>query len=544
MHLTAFLAATLREDPSGSLPAGYRRLIRAGYLRPAATGVIWLPLGLRLVSRIGDRLTEALEARGWARVLAVPWIAPEPGGAAGGGAPAIGSPESTRRSPPPGLISLAESYKRLPLKAFQLAWRNQAPQAGDPFQSAVRLLLEAWAVADRPEVPAIGKELAASLGSALHPLGLDVVLAHLAPEPAAPIELCIGSGGSGSEMLGCSGCGFVARAGSISVAATPPDADPLLPLERVATPGADSIPALCSLLDLPAERTAKAMLIAGQPPGEKRDQVLLILVRGDRDVSWHKISWASGWRKLRRATPEEVEATGAVPGFASPVGLAHPWILIDQAVANSHNLATGANQTGFHLLNTTCGRDYAPWRVADIAAAMAGDACPRCGAELHREMGCLLGVCSPLLPELGDHLGTFADRSGGAAPLAGVSLEVDLTTVVGALADRQADDRGLAWRPMVAPFPAQLIAMPSCEAQALDLHETLLQRGIEVLLDDREASAGVKLKDADLIGLPVRVVVSQKSIAAGGAEVTPRVAGGPRVVPLEAVSSEILRLLG
>jgi len=543
VRLSAFLPATTREDPSGSLPAGYRRLVRAGYVRPAATGgVLWLPLGLRLVTRIADRLSGALEAQGWAQVLALAGNPPPTDGPDAVDLPAIGTPDAPRLPLPPGLTGLAESYKRLPLKAFQIAWRGQPPQEGDPFPSPVRLVLEAWAVCDRADVPAIGRELAGTLSGALHQLGLEAVISPVSHAPGSPIELCIRAGGSGSEMLGCDECGFVARPASASVAAIPLDGASLLPLERAATPGADSISALCTFLGIPPERTAKAMMLTGKPPGEERDQTLMVLVRGERDVSWQKIAWASGWRDMRRATPEEIEAIGAVPGFASPVGLMHPWVLVDQAVANSRNLVTGANQAGFHLLNTTCGRDYAPWRVADLGVAMSGDACPACGAGMRRETGHLLGICSPRLPELGDLLGSFAERSGGTAPLAGASLEADLVTTVGVLADTQADDRGLAWRPLVAPFATHVIAMPSCEAPALDLHSALILQGIEVLLDDREASPGVKLKDADLIGLPVRVVVSQKSIAAGGAELTPRVAGVPRIVPLEDVGSEVLRL--
>lgn len=544
MRLSAYLPATTREDPSGTLPAGYRRLVRAGYVRQAATGeVLWLPLGLRLVTRLADHLADVLGTQGWAPVLAFPRTPPGVDGLEAGEMPPIGAPDAPRRPPPAGLTSLVGSYKRLPLKAFQIAWRRQPPQEGDPFPSPVRLVLEAWAVTDRPDVPVIGKELAVCLGDALLELGLEAVISHLSREPGSPMELCIGASGSGSEMLGCSECGFVARPASTAVADVPLDGAPLLPLERVATPGSDSILALCTFLGIPPERTAKAMLFAGKPPGEERDQAVMVMVRGDRDVSWQKLAWASGWRELRRASPGEVEAIGAVPGFASPVGLMHPWILVDQAVANSRNLVTGANQAGFHLLNTTCGRDYAPWRVADLGVGKPGDACPACGAGLRRETGVLLGACSPRLPELGDLLGSFADRNGGAAPLAGVSLEADLTTAVGMLADEQADDRGLAWRPLVAPFATHVIAMPSCEAPALELHAALILQGIDVLLDDRVASPGAKLKDADLIGLPVRVVVSQKSMAAGGAELTPRAAGEPRIVALEDVGSEILRCI-
>lgn len=543
MRLSQSLPATLREDPAGSLPAGFRRLLRAGYLRSSAGGVLWMPLGLRLAARVTGWLREALQVQGWAQVLSAPSHAAEIACMDIAGLPALGGWDGPHAPPAASLVTLADSYKRLPIKAYELSWRRLAPEEGDLWPSTQRLVIQAWVLGDRSGVQAAGEELTSVVGSALHRLGLEVVITALPQDPGGRIEIGIRSDGSASEMLACRECGFFARRTSTPVPAPPPDAAALRPLEQVATPGADTIPSLCVLLNLSPAQTAKAMLFAGRPPGEKEDQTLLVMVRGDREVSWHKLAGVSGWRGLRRATPEEIVAIGAVPGFASPVGLLHPWILIDRVVANSRNLATGANRAGYHLLNTTCGRDYAPWRVGDLALASAGDACPHCGAELKLEPGHLMGVCQALSPEPGDRLGSYTDQHGGSAPLSGLSLQLDVTTALGALAGLQADERGLAWRPAVAPFAAHLIAMTSCEAQALELHARLAGQRIQALVDDRDASPGVKLKDADLIGLPVRVIVSQKSIAAGGVEITPRGAGEKRIVQLEEVGPEVLRLI-
>jgi len=147
-----------------------------------------------------------------------------------------------------------------------------------------------------------------------------------------------------------------------------------------------------------------------------------------------------------------------------------------------------------------------------------------------------------MLPDLGVRLGSYMDRSGAAAPLTGICLALDMTTVVGSLAAGFGDDRGLGWPRLAAPFLAHVIGLPSCEEQAAELYASLIAQGVEAVLDDRQASPGVKLKDADLIGVPVRVVISTKSLAAGGAEVTGRTSGETQIVPIQDVGSLIRQL--
>jgi prolyl-tRNA synthetase len=440
------------------------------------------------------------------------------------------------------LTSLGDTYKRLPLKAFQAVWSIRAPLKGDPLPLQDRLLLEGWALCAPAAVEQLEQELAGLLVDGLARMGMIANVPRLSPSDGSPFEVCTRLSGGHEGMLGCSQCGYLARACTIPIQPGSPSDEPLLPRERVSTPGADTIRSLCHLLGIPPERTAKAMMFSGRPVGETQDCTMLVLVRGDRDVSWQKLAWATGWTHLRRASPDEIAALGAVPGYASPIGIQHTWILVDREVAGGRNLVTGANADGYHLINTTYGRDYTAWKVADVVVASPEDACPTCGASLQPEHGLLLGVGSPILPDRGDRLGSYMDQSGAPKPLAGIGLALDITTVVGSLAAGFGDDRGLGWPPLAAPFLAHLIGLPSCEEQAEELCARLLAQGVEVVLDDRQASPGVKLKDADLIGLPVRIVISKKSLTAGGAEVTERASGETQIVPIQDVGSRILQL--
>lgn len=541
MRLSRLLLATMREEPSGGHPPGFKRLIRAGYIRATPGGVSLLPLGVRLMQRVGAALALPLEDAGWAQILIAargPSAVRQRGRAPG---PAVGEQVWSPQPPPPTLAALIDSYKRLPLKAYQAVWRDQASIEGDPFPSNLRRILQAWLLADPAEAEGHCLELETTVLTSLRSLGLNPATSGPAAQPTGPIEVSVRSDESGADRLGCSQCGFLASQAAAGVVPSAAEATPQLPMERVATPGADTILGLCTSLGIAPERTAKVMLFAGKPAGVSEDQVLMVLVRGEREVSWRKVAWASGWRDLRWAEAAEVARIGAVSGYASPVGLAHAWVLVDRAVAESTNLVTGANESGFHLCNTTCGRDYTPWRVADLASAVPGDLCPRCGAGLEKQGGVLLGMQAVLLPEASDPIGKYTDRGGATRPLAGLYLEIDLTTLIAVLAQQQADGRGLAWRPAAAPFVAHVIGVPPFEEQALGLYSALRAQGVDALLDDREVSPGVKMKDADLIGMPVRIAVSQQSTAGGGAEVTGRRSGESRIVPIEAVASEVER---
>ena len=539
MRLSQFPLATLREEPSGDLPAGFRRLLRAGYIRGGGADAIWLPLGVKWLARVTDHLAESLERRGWTRVHTVAPGWPENSDTREIAQPAIGSQSWSPRPPSPVLTNLIHSYKRLPLRAFQLGWRRRQTQEGDSLPSPMRLVLDAWAITGQSELQELGKELARVAEEMVRDLGLDVMAAPLSDGPNAPVEFCTHALGRGAPMLGCARCGWISRPPCTPVAGAAPGGEAVLDAERVATPGANSITELCAQLGIVPEQTAKAMLFAGTPPGVSQHRLLMVMVRGEREVSWQKVGWASGWSDLRRALPTEVEEIGAVAGYASPIGLAHSWVLVDQDVASSRNLATGANEAGYHLVNTNYGRDYSAWQVADLVTAGDGDACPNCGSLLSQQNGYLLGTATSLYPERGLRLGDFVNGSGETASLAGAFLDLDVTTILGALAEEQADERGLAWRPTLAPFKAEILGLPPCEAQALELYMDLAEQGVRVLLDDREMTAGVKFKDADLIGLPVRVVISPKSIAAGGAEITARAVGERFIVPLDSVGREI-----
>ncbi len=545
MRLSQLLVATLRQDPSGTMSPGYRVLVRAGYVRPGADGVSILPLGLAVLEQVAGMLLAPLLEQGWPRVALPDKDATSDARSAGAGEatlrPLSGPGRFLEPCMPAALLPLVDSYKRLPLKAYQLGWRREVPgYASAEFPSRVRRLLELWVLADRADLDSLQAEVAAMISACLRRLGVEAVSTTPSGLPGAAVEILLPSAAGRDPLLTCSACGYLARPELVGLQADT-DASRQLPIERVATPGADTIASLCACLGIPPEETAKVLFLAGKAAAGKPDETLIVLVRGDREASLSKVMQASGWNALRRADDTEILRTGAVPGYASPVGLAHPWVLVDAAVAESKNLVAGANAPGYHLRNVNCGRDFSPWRVGDLSNAIEGDPCPQCAARLGPARGVVVGAIAETSGVGPPPRTKYAAADGKSRELESVHLVVDVTTVLGVLAGEQSDERGLTWHEAVAPCVAHVLGLPPQEQQAVDLYRQLKAQGIRVLLDDRELSAGVKLKDADLLGMPVRVTVSRRSTEQGGAEVHWRKTGESTVVPLESVADRIRR---
>jgi prolyl-tRNA synthetase len=270
------------------------------------------------------------------------------------------------------------------------------------------------------------------------------------------------------------------------------------------------------------------------------------------DVNETKLSNAIRARSLTPATPEAIRAAGAEPGYASPIGIAaEAIVVVDDLVASSPNLVSGANEAGFHYRNVNVGRDYLPQMVTDIAAVADGAPCPTCGGPVHLVRGVEVGNIFQLGTRYTEALGaTYLDAEGRAHPVVMGSYGIGIGRLLACVAEASHDERGLGLPIAVAPYHLYLVRLGRDEAelirQADELYEALHAAGIEVLYDDRDVSPGVKFADADLIGIPLRATISARSLQRGGVELKRRDGDEVRIVPVEevvaAVQEEILRL--
>jgi len=307
----------------------------------------------------------------------------------------------------------------------------------------------------------------------------------------------------GLGLLTCPGCGYSAEAELARARKVFPAPQAALPPKLVETPHCSTIDSLSAFLGLPASQTAKALMFSSERHG-----FVFVVVRGDTSLSQRKLEAITG--PLRLASQAEIRAAGAVPGYASPVGLSSLLIVADDLAARSPNLAAGANREGFHLLNVNCGRDFSPNLTADLTQTNPGDPCAECGAPLQALRG------ESLLTKTG----------WNAAAL------------LRALAEIHHDERGLTL-PLTA-FDVYLMQVPGktldTRAAAESVYARLKAAGKRVLFDDREERAGVKFNDADLVGFPWRITIGERGLQAGQMEVKARAAAESQLFSLNDLS--------
>jgi prolyl-tRNA synthetase len=301
--------------------------------------------------------------------------------------------------------------------------------------------------------------------------------------------------------------------------------------EEIETPGATTIESLAEFLQIDPAATSKAMpVMVGARP-------VLALIRGDDRLSEEKLVTALG-EAYEPATEDEIKAVyGAGGGSLGPVGVTVD-ILADETLREGQFVA-GANRDGWHLCGVQAGRDYNP-RFADIRQANAGDACPLCGGKLTEETAIELGHIFKLGTFYSVPFGAnFLDEDGTEKPLVMGSYGIGPARTMAAIVEQHHDDRGIAWPASVAPYDVHIVAIPGMEEQAISAATSLSESGYDVLVDDRDARAGEKFADADLMGCPVRVTVGRKATEDGTVDIRERAKGEDQAVSVSELVSKV-----
>jgi len=348
-------------------------------------------------------------------------------------------------------------------------------------------------------------------------------------------------------LLLCDACGYKAnrQVATLQKRANS-DEDPL-PIERIPTPGMKTIDELADFLGVTKERTAKAVFMTAQiyKDGSSESKFVFAVVRGDMEVNETKLMNVIGAREMRPATEEEIVAVGATPGYASPIGLKDALIIVDDLIPQSPNLVAGANETGYHLKNVNYGRDYQAFIVADISTARAGDACPQCGQPMRAVRGVEVGNIFKLGTHYSEKLGcTYLNADGQPNWVVMGSYGIGIGRLLASVAELHHDDFGLTWPVSIAPYQVHLVVLGgkgdfNAVSLADALYLELQDAGIEVLYDDRQESPGIKFNDADLIGVPIRLTVSERAFKAGGFEFKHRDSQEREIVPANEIVNHI-----
>ncbi|MEW5871932.1 MAG: proline--tRNA ligase [Chloroflexota bacterium] len=571
--MSRLFGQTLRQAPGEAEVASHQLLLRAGFIRQLAAGVFsYLPLARRALNKVENIIREEMEVIG-GQEMTMPVVHPAELWKETGRWYQIDAEMGrfTDRTGREMVLAMTHeevvadlvrkevrSYRQLPLLLFhiQTKWRD------DPRPRAGLIRVREFTMKDSYSLDADWEGLDRQY-RAHYQAYFNIFRRCGLPVMAVRADVGMMGGQLAHEfmyltpigedtLMICEQCGFSANRQVARFQKTLPEAEALLPVEKVATPDCKTIEELANFLGVPRSKTAKAVfLMATIPDGEaSQERFVFAVVRGDMEVNETKLANAVHARSLRPATEEEIRAVGAEPGYASPVGLRNTLVVVDEAVPNSPNLVAGANEAGYHLLNVNYERDYQAEIVTDIAAAQEGDGCPQCGGALKGMRGVEVGNIFKLGTRYSQALGcTYLDADGQAKPVIMGSYGIGSGRLLSCVAEQHHDADGLTWPITVAPFQVHLVLLVGKSGAAAGGTETtelanrlyaeLQAAGVEVLYDDRAESPGVKFKDADLIGLPLRLTVSERALQAGGVEFKRRDQGERRVLPLETVVTQV-----
>jgi prolyl-tRNA synthetase len=522
MRLSMLLGKTLRQPPSEAHLISHQLLARAGYVRGLEAGLFaYLPLGQRTLQRLRSLIRRELTALG-GQEAHVPLSA-----------------DLERERVVVHLVSReVDSYRQLPLMLFHFTAQSTAQprvRAG-LFGATERPFLELYVFGSEDLIGA-EEQVHAALARILAACDLSTVWAEA--EPATHRALFIHPSGD-EEQTRCPDCGYAAeRSWATTAWPEPPDEEELTP-EEIETPGCDTIATLAEFLGIPPSKTLKMVFYS---VGAK---VTCVVIRGDRAVDEDKLARLLGTDQYYASLEDELAAIGAVGGYASPIGLDQSKVRVvaDPSVRSDRNFVSGANRPDYHIRNVNVPRDFVPGEWVDLALIQPGDSCPSCGGALEIDPAFGLAYHTapvPCMPEA-----EYLDPEGQARPLWMANWRLDLGRLLAATVEVRHDGYGILWPSAVAPFDVHLVALDvrreEVDAQAGALYDQLLADGLAVLYDDREASAGVKFNDADLVGIPLRLTVSKRSVKEGLVEVKWRDSSERLSLDREGLKAELARL--
>jgi len=560
MRLSELFFTTLRDDPGEAEMPSHRLLLRAGYLRQLGAGIYsLLPLGKRVSDKVEQVIREEINAIG-GQEMDMPVVHPAEVWKESGRYAKIG-PELVRfkdRGERDMVLAftheevvaillrdLVQSYRQLPMIVyhFQTKFRDEPRARGGLIRVREFVMKDSYSCdLDDAGLDVSYEKHRVAYHRIFERLGLHAIMVR------SDVGVMGGSGAhefmvlneSGEDTLVlCDSCGFADNQQIAEVGKPGPEAEEALPMEDVETPGATTIDALASFLNISRAKTAKAAFFV---TGDGR--FVVAIVRGDYDVNETKLVNLLKARKgLRPATVEEIQARGMEAGYGSPIGARDVVVVVDELVTRSPNLVAGANRVGWHVKNVNVPRDYTPDHVAEITNAREGDPCPTCGSPVKLRKGIEVGNIFKLGTDFTDAFGSmYLGEDGQRHPIVMGSYGIGLGRNVACIVEAHHDEKGIAWPDEVAPYPAHLVAIGSARdanvlATADRLHDIAAEAGRDILYDDRDESPGVKFTDAELLGMPWILTVSPRSLAAGGVEVTRRATGERRTAPVGEVEA-------
>lgn len=562
MKMSNMLMLTLREVPAEAEIESHKLMLRSGMMRKMASGVYnYMPLGLKALKNIEDIIREEMNAAGAQEFLASALLPAELWQESGRwdvyGAEMFRLKDRNNRDFCLGptheevFTDIArneiKSYKQLPVNLYQIQtkYRDERRPRFGVMRSREFVMKDAYSFdKDQAGLDLSYNKMHDAYVKIFNRCGIDakcVAADSGAIGGSNSAEFMVKSEVGEDDVVFCTACDYAAN---IEKAEATPDiaqVEELLEVEKVATPDSRGIDEVSSYLNVSPKKTVKLLMynIDGKIVG--------VVVRGDREVNEVKVSnAANAATDIMMASHEEYKnATGCEVGFGGPVGLKADLLLVDEEVKNMYNMIVGANETGYHLKNVNYGRDF-EGVVGDFRNIENGEKCPVCGEKVSIARGTEVGHIFKLGTKYSEAMNaTFIDENGKNTPFVMGCYGIGVTRTMASIIEQHHDENGIIWPLSVAPYHVSVIPVNIKDEEQMkvaeELYNSLKDLGVEVLMDDRNERAGVKFKDSEIMGIPMRVTVGKK-ISEGAVEFKLRAGGDNEVIKIEDVCNRVKAL--
>ena len=569
MLATKLYAPTLREVPSDADVVSQQLMLRAGFMRKTANGLYsFLPLGWRSIKKIEAIVREEMD-RASAQEIMMPILQPAEIWKESGRWNAYGAEMMRINDRHDNEFCLGptheemittlvkneiNSYRQLPVNLYQIQskFRDERRPRYGLMRSREFIMKDAYSFdVDEAGLDKSYKSMYDAYTRIFTRCGLTF----------RPVEADSGAiGGSGThefmaiaeageaDIVYCTKCDYAANIEIGKPGIMKQEEEALQELSIVDTPNASTIEAVAEMLNLPLHKTIKAVVFSID------GKVVLAIVRGDHEVNEVAVQHAVlGSVEPEMATPEELEKVGLTAGFISPVGLKQTEefaIVVDESVMETYNVCGGANKKDAHYININPKRDF---NVEDIIVAPIrlitdDDVCPTCGGALEHAKGIEVGQVFKLGTKYSEALqATFLDQNGRPNPMIMGCYGIGVSRTLAAAIEQYHDENGIIWPRAIAPFEAVIVPINAKDEALMSTSQTiytaLQDAGVDVLLDDRKDRAGVKFKDADLIGYPLRITVSKNTLENNEVEIQIRKSGEAITCAIDSVATKVTELL-
>ncbi len=559
---------TLKEDPQDAEVISHKLMIRGGFVRKLVSGVYsFLPLGVRVLEKVKRIIREEMDIKGSQEVLM----------------PAIHPPEIWKRTGRYEVLgevlikfkdrhgrelllgptheeivtdlvaNNVKSYKELPLILYQIQtkFRDEPRPRFGVMRTSEFIMKDAYSFdCDVAGLEESYKKMYDAYCRIFTRCGLPFVPVQADPGMvggSVSHEFMVPSEAGEDRIVICSKCKYSAstevaecRTKAKSVSAK----EKTLPIAQVDTPGITTIEKVSELLKVGAEKMVKTLIYKAD------GNVVAVLLRGDHEANETKVKNFLKVVNLELADSKTIEdVTRAPVGFTGPVGIRNTRIIADNAVRNMDNFITGANKKDAHIINVNIGRDFETKEFADLRMITKDDGCPACGKSIEVKQSIEVGHTFKLGTKYSDVLGAkVLDKDGKEIVAVMGCYGIGVTRILASVIETNSDKDGILWPISIAPYSTVIIALNMDDKKVKEVSEAvydaLSKAGIEVLFDDRNETAGVKFKDADLIGIPIKIIVGAKNAKKDIVEVKDRKSGAMTEVLLKDISAHLMRLTG